>query len=417
MRASARLASVLRHVAPANLRVRSAVPPALTRLATSSALLGESSPDPAGLLEYSVVYTDRALNHMSEKFQNVMCDVSSTLKHVYQAHTVAIVPGSGSYAMEAAARQFGAGKKCLVVRNGFFSYRWSQIFEQGSIPSEEVVMCARPVAGDSSATPAYAPPPIEEVVAAIARERPACVFAPHVETSAGIILPDDYIRAVADATHRVGGLFVLDCIASGCLWVDMAASGVDVLISAPQKGWSGPSCAGLVMLSENAAGVLEKTSSSSFTIDLKKWVAVMAAYEQGGHMYHATMPTDAITVFRDVQNETAAYGFERVKTEQQQLGDAVRAALAKRGIKSVAAEGFGAPGVVVSYTDDERIKSGASFAAQGMQIAAGVPLMVDDYTQSAEFQTFRLGLFGLDKLHNIERTVALLEDRLDGLAH
>jgi len=381
-----------------------------------SALLGEASPDPNGLLEYSVVYTDRALNHMSVKFQDVMRDISRNLKHVYGAHTVAVVPGSGTFSMEAVARQLGTGKKCLVLRNGYFSYRWSQIFEACAIPSEEVVLRARPVAGEEdSPCPAYAPVPLEELVETIMRERPAVVFAPHVETSSGIILPDAYIRAMAEATHRAGGLLVLDCIASGCVWLDMRELGIDVLISAPQKGWSGPAGVGLVMLSAAAAERVEHGGSTSFAVDLKKWVGIMAAYEGGGHMYHATMPTDAIKTFRDVLLETAAYGYERVKEEQISLGAAVRSALGARGFKSVAAEGFRAPGVVVSYTDDAGIKSGAKFAAQGMQIAAGVPLMLDDFTQSAEFKTFRLGLFGLDKLHRIGRTVRLLEDRLSRL--
>merc|ERR1719161_436657 len=316
--------------------------------------------------------------------------------------------------MEAVARQFATGNKCLVIRSGYFSFRWSQIFEAGSLPSEEIVLKARPV--EEGPNPAYAPCPIEEVVATIEREKPAVVFTPHVETSAGIMLPDDYITAVADAVHKVGGIFVLDCIASGCVWVDMAKTGVDVLISAPQKGWSGPPCAGLVMLSQRGAEVMANTKSSSFTIDLKKWCELMKVYENGGHMYHVTLPTDALTKFRDVQMETAAYGFDRVREEQLELGERVRYCLKERGIKSVAADGFGAPGVTVSYTDDTAIKSGAKFAAQGMQIAAGVPLMVDDFTSGPDFHTFRLGLFGLDKLHNIDRTVWLLEERLDGLA-
>lgn len=367
--------------------------------------------DPDGLLEYSVVYTDRALNHMSSSFQGVMNDISSTLKTVYNASAVAIVPGSGTFGMEAVARQFATGKKTLVIRNGWFSFRWTQIFEAGDIPESSTVMTARMV--DDSQQPAFAPPPIDEVVATIRSERPDVVFAPHVETSAGIILPDAYIAEVARAVHEVGGLFVLDCIASGTIWVDMEASGVDVLLSAPQKGWSGPPCAGLVMMSAHARNVLETTTSTSFAADLKKWTEIMEAYEGGGHAYHATMPTDALRAFRTVMKETEEYGFDRVKAEQQELGDRARAALTARGIKSVAADGFGSPGVVVSYTDDPGMKSGAKFAAAGMQVAGGVPLRCGE---PDDFSTFRLGLFGLDKLHNIDRTVASLEDALDQIA-
>jgi len=203
--------------------------------------------DPDGLLEYSVVYTDRAINHMSQAYQEVMRDISKILKQVYNAQSAIVVPGSGTFAMEAVARQFATKKRCLVIRNGWFSYRWTQIFDMGDIPSSSVVLKARPVNANRQA--AFAPPPIEEVVAAIKENKPDVVFAPHVETSSGIMLPDDYIRKVADATHAVGGLFVLDCIASGTIWVDMQATGVDVVISAPQKGWSASPCCGLVMLS------------------------------------------------------------------------------------------------------------------------------------------------------------------------
>ena len=364
--------------------------------------------DPDGLLEYSVVFTDRSLNHMSGTFQKVMNDISSSLKSVYKAHSVAIVPGGGTYGMEAVARQFATGKKCLIIRNGWFSYRWTQIFEMGSIPSEEIVIKARRTANAHQSP--FAPAPIEEVVATIKTEKPAMVFAPHVETSSGMILPDDYIKAVAEAVHSVGGLFVLDCIASGTIWVDMAATGVDVLISAPQKGWSASPSAALIMLSREAREAMNETKSTSFAADLLKWLQIMEAYENGGHAYHATMPTDALTKFRDVVLETQEYGFDKVKAEQQELGDRVRAMLSNRGIKSVAAEGFQAPGVVVSYTDDMDIHNGKKFAAQGMQIAAGVPLMCDE---PEDYRTFRLGLFGLDKLHNVERSVANLEAALD----
>lgn len=361
--------------------------------------------DPDGLLEYSVVFTDRSLNHMSQSFQGVMNDISATLKKVYNAEAVVVVPGGGTVGMEAVARQFATGKKCLVIRNGWFSFRWTQIFEMGDIPSECTVLKARPV--DDSDQPAFAPPPIEEVVATIEAEKPGVVFAPHVETSAGMILPDDYIKAVGDAVHAVGGLFVLDCVASGAIWIDMQAAGVDVLITAPQKGWTGSPCAGLVMLSAAARERIESTTSSSFACDLKKWLEIMAAYEGGGHAYHATMPTDALKTFRDVMKETEAYGFDKVRDEQQELGDKVRALLQVRGIKSVAADGFGAPGVVVGYTDDAGI--GGKFAGAGLQIAAGVPLKCDE---PEPFTTFRLGLFGLDKLHNVDRTVTTLETAL-----
>jgi aspartate aminotransferase-like enzyme len=366
------------------------------------------SVDPDGLIEYSVVYTDRSLNHMSQSFQGVMRDISSTLKRVYNAHAVAVVPGSGTFGMEAVARQLATGQKCLVIRNGWFSYRWTQIFEMGQIPAASIVLKARPVAEGAQA--AYAPAPLDEVLATIAADKPQVVFAPHVETSSGMILPDDYLRAVADAVHAVGGLFVLDCIASGTLWVDMQACGIDVLISAPQKGWSASPCCALVMLSEAAQARVEATQSSSFACDLKKWLQIMQAYEQGGHAYHATMPSDALARFRDAMKEAEANGFAKVCQQQRELGQRVRAMLTARGFRSVAAAGFEAPGVVVCYTDDAQIKNGSKFAAQGLQIAAGVPLQCDE---PADFQTFRLGLFGLDKLGNVERTVATLEQALD----
>jgi aspartate aminotransferase-like enzyme len=364
--------------------------------------------DPDGLLEYSVVFTDRALNHMSETFQGVMRDISTSLKKAYNAQAVALVPGGGTYGMEAVARQLATGKKVLVIRNGWFSYRWSQIFEAGKIPAESLVLKARPVAAGHQA--AFAPAPLDEVLAVITAEKPDLVFAPHVETASGMILPDDYMKAVAEAVHAVGGLFVLDCIASGTVWVDMKALGIDVLISAPQKGWSASPCCGRVMLCAAGLARVTATASTSFACDLKKWLEIMQAYENGGHAYHATLPTDALAAFRDAVKETEAYGFDRVKAEQVELGAKVRKLLAARGFKSVAAEGFEAPGVVVCYTDDPGIKTGAKFAAQGLQTAAGVPLMCDE---PADFQTFRVGLFGLDKLHNVARSVANLAKALD----
>ncbi len=366
--------------------------------------------DPDGLIEYSVVYTDRSLNHMSKSFQRVMNDISATLKSVYSAHSVVVVPGSGTFGMEAVARQLAHDKKCLVIRNGWFSYRWTQIFEMGRIPAKSTVLKARTM--DANANAAFVPPPIDEVVASIAAQRPDVVFAPHVETSSGMILPDDYLRKVGEAVHAVGGLFVLDCIASGALWVDMQACGVDVLISAPQKGWSASPCCALVMLSEAAQSRVEATQSSSFACDLKKWLQIMQAYEQGGHAYHATMPSDALARFRDVMLETQAYGFEKVRGQQVELGRSVRRLLAERGFESVAAEGFDAPGVVVCYTDDAGIKNGSKFADQGLQIAAGVPLQCDE---PADFQTFRVGLFGLEKLKNIDRTVDTLRRALEAI--
>tara|TARA_R100000750_G_scaffold19884_1_gene13005 strand:- start:646 stop:1698 length:1053 start_codon:yes stop_codon:yes gene_type:complete len=345
---------------------------------------------------------------MSKSFQGVMNDISTTLKSVYNAHSVVVVPGSGTFGMEAVARQLAHDRNCLVIRNGWFSYRWTQIFDMGSIPAQSTVLKARPV--DQAAQAAFMPPPIEEVVASIAANKPDLVFAPHVETSSGIILPDDYLRAVSDAVHAVGGLFVLDCIASGALWVDMQASGVDVLISAPQKGWSASPCCALVMLSEAAQARVEATQSSSFACDLKKWLQIMQAYEQGGHAYHATMPSDGLARFRDVMLETRDYGFETVRAQQLELGQRVRSLLTQQGFKSVAAEGFEAPGVVVCYTDDAGIKNGSKFAAQGLQIAAGVPLQCDE---PADFQTFRMGLFGLEKLKNIDRTLNILQRALD----
>ena len=366
--------------------------------------------DRDGLLEYSVVFTDRSLNHMSQRFQQVMRDISSNLKQVYNAHSVTVVPGGGSFGMEAVARQFATDQHCLVIRNGFFSFRWSQIFEMGGIPSKETVLKAAPISDQPQAP--FAPAPIEQVVETIKAEKPAMVFAPHVETASGIILPDDYLKQVADAVHSVGGLFVLDCIASGTIWVDMKAIGVDVLISAPQKGWSSSPCSALVMLSEAADQRLQETTSTSFACDLRKWRDIMIAYENGGHAYHATMPTDALRGFRDTMLETMKEGLTAVKERQWKLGTAVRELMAKHGFASVAAPGFEAPGVVVSYTDNDTIKSGAAFVQLGLQTAGGVPLMCDE---PADFKTFRVGLFGLDKLGDVDAAVARLEKALGQL--
>ena len=367
-----------------------------------------SNVDPDGLLEFSVVYTDRALNHMSQRFQGAMRDISSILKEVYHAQSAVIVPGSGTFGMESVARQFATGKKVLVIRNGWFSYRWTQIFDMGHIPAESTVLKARRTGTDPQSP--WIPCPVEEVVATIQAQKPDLVFAPHVETSSGMLLPDDYLRAVSDAVHAVGGLMVLDCVASGTLWVDMQATGIDVLVTAPQKGWSGSPCCAMVMLSQRARSAIEDTTSSSFACDLKKWLQMMEAYENGGHAYHATLPTDALLNLRDVMQETRAYGFEKVRAEQIVLGNKVRTLLESRGLPSVAADGFKAPGVVVSYTTDPEIQNSKKFLAQGLQTATGVPLQCDE---PADFKTFRIGLFGLDKLHNPDRSVAQLTAALD----
>ncbi len=365
------------------------------------------SVDPDGLLEYSVVYTDRALNHMSKSFQGVMKDISRMLKQAYGAETAIVVPGSGTFAMEAVARQFAQDRKVLGIRNGWFSYRWSQIFDMGRIPSVATVLKARQLGVGIQAP--FAPPPVDEVVAAIRASRPDLVFAPHVETASGIVLPDDYVKTVGDAVREVGGLFVLDCVASGALWVDMKSTAVDILITAPQKVWSGSPCCGLVMLGERARARIEATTSTSFAADLKKWMQIMETYENGGHAYHATMPTDSLRVLRGVMDETFAYGLEQARNDQRELGRQVRSLLAERGFPSVAAPGFEAPGVVVSYTTDPEIQSAKKFVGLGLQTAAGVPLQCDE---PAGFRTFRLGLFGLDKLAHVSRTVSRLEDAL-----
>ena len=366
--------------------------------------------DPDGLYEFSVVYTDRALNHMSKRFQGVMNDISAMLKRVYGAHSVVLVPGSGTFGMESVARQFAHDQHVMVIRNGWFSYRWTQIFDMGRIPASHTVLKARRTSEASQAP--WVPAPIDEVVATITREKPALVFAPHVETSAGMILPDDYLRSVADAVHAVGGLFVLDCIASGAMWVDMPATGVDILISAPQKGWSSSPCCAMVMLSERARAAIDKTQSTTFAMDLKKWLQIMETYESGGHAYHTTLPTDALVRLRDTMQETEAYGYARIRDEQVQLGQRVRQLLERVGFASVAADGFKAPGVVVSYTTDPDLQSSKKFLAAGLQAAAGVPLQCDE---PADFRSFRIGLFGLDKWHDVPATLHRLESALQSM--
>ena len=363
--------------------------------------------DPNGLVEYSVVYTDRSVNHMSLSFREVMTDISLTLKEVYNADAVAVVPGSGTFGMEAVARQFATNQNVMVIRNGWFSYRWTQILEMGSIASSHTVSMANPVRDEEQAP--FAPPDLDLVLTKINEEKPKVVFAPHVETSAGMLLPDSYITQVADATHQSGGIMVLDCIASGALWVDMKKTGVDVIVSAPQKGWSGTPCCALVMMSQRALDMLRSTESSSFACDLKKWREIMEAYENGGHAYHATMPTDGLKNFRDVMKETQGLGFEAMKEAQIDLGNKIRAVLEEHGYKSVAADGYKSPGVIVSYTNDPAIKSGAKFSQAGMQIAGGVPLKCGE---PEDFSTFRIGLFGLDKLTNIQRTVETFSSTL-----
>ena len=363
--------------------------------------------DPKGLLEYSVVYTDRALNHMSMSFRQVMIDISNTMKNIYKAKAVAIVPGSGTFGMEAVARQFANNTSCLIIRNGWFSYRWTQILEMGNITSSCIVMKAQPT--EIGETPQFEPAPIDKVVQTINQQKPQIVFAPHVETSAGMILPDDYIQKLGQATHAVGGLLVLDCIASGTIWVDMSDLNVDILITAPQKGWSGSPCAGVVMLGERALQRLPKTQSTSFACNLAKWLQIMQAYENGKHAYHATMPTDSLKTFRDVMLEAQGYGFDTLKQNQKELGKQIRILLQQKGFKSVATPNFTAPSVIVCYTDNPTIHNGSAFAQLGVQIAAGVPLKCDE---PEGFQTFRLGLFGLDKLTNIERTISLFNNTL-----
>ena len=364
--------------------------------------------DPDGLLEFSVVYTDRSLNHMSEEFKRVMVDISSVLKDAYNASSAVIVPGSGTFGMEAVARQFADQQKCLVLRNGWFSYRWTQIFDLANITKDITVIKGRQL--ENSTQGVFAPAPIEEVVAQIKQEKPAVVFAPHVETSAGIILPDEYLKAVGEAVRSVNGLFVLDCIASGAMWVDMKACNVDVLITAPQKGWSSSPCCALIALGERARERIESTQSSSFSMDLKKWLQIMEAYEKGGHVYHTTMPTDALKTLRNVMKETQALGFSALKQKQIELGTKVRELLVSKGYNSVSAKGFQAPCVVVSYTRDPDIQSGKKFIALGMQTAAGVPLQCDE---RPDFRTFRIGLFGLEKLAHVDRTVDHLAQALE----
>ena len=366
--------------------------------------------DPDGLLEYSVVYTDRSLNHMSESFQKVMRDISKSLKEVYHAKSVVVIPGSGTFGMEAVARQFATGKHCFIVRNGWFSFRWTQIFETGNIPSKTTVFKAQK--NEEKFQASYSPAPIEEVVAAIIGDKPDLVFATHVETAAGLMLPNSYLKKLSDAIHSVGGMLVLDCIASGAMWVDMSQIGVDILISAPQKGWSSSPCCGLVLMNDIAREKIDSTTSTSFACDLRKWMQIMESYEKGMHAYHATMPTDGLSAFRDMIKDFESFGFDKARSRQEELGRKVRAILKKKGVKDIAAAGFQAPGVIVSYTEDSDIHNGKKFAKLGIQVAAGVPLQCDE---SPDFKTFRIGLFGLDKLQDVDGAVARLESTLNDL--
>jgi alanine-glyoxylate transaminase/serine-glyoxylate transaminase/serine-pyruvate transaminase len=337
-----------------------------------------------------------------------MNDINDTLKEAYNATSVIVMPGSGSYGMESVARQWATGKKVMVLRNGYFSYRWTDIFEQTGIPSEVIVVKGQPI--DNSPQPQFAPHDIDSVVAQIKAEKPAVVFAPHVETSTGIILPDEYIKKVAAAVHAHGGLFVLDCIASGTVWVDMKATGVDCILSAPQKGWTGPACASLMMLSERGDHATRNTTSTSMVINMRKWLEVMDSYVNGGFAYYTTMPTDALNLFRDAALETKEMGFKKAADAAWALGNECRDMMKSKGLRTVSAPGFEAPGVSVWYTDQPDMFN--KFKAKGFQIAAGVPFMINE--PAGNF-TFRIGLFGLDKITNKEKTIKTLETTLETL--
>ena len=369
-----------------------------------------STPQPrlSNLREFSVVFTDRSLNSMSSSFQEVMCGLHEGLTEVYGAKSCVIIPGGGSYAMEAVARQFARNEKVLVIRNGWFSFRWTQIFDQGVTPTHAEIVKAQP--DTDLADQQFSPAPIEDIVAMIKSTKPRLVVSPHVETSAGLLMPDDYLTQIAEAAHEVGAIFVLDCVASGALWVEMAKIGVDVLITAPQKGWTSTPCAGVVMLSEAAVARLDETQSDSFVLDLKKWHQIMTAYLNGGHAYHATMPTDGLSQFYDTLCEVKSFGYDRAKQAQIELGSRLRLLMEQRGYKSLAADGFKSPSVIVSHTERDDMKNGAAFAANGVQIAAGVPL---ECGESADFKTFRVGLFGLDKLADIDGTISDFMQALD----
>ena len=367
--------------------------------------------DADGLLEYSVVFTDRSLNHMSPKFQAVMRELHAGMTQVYGASSCVIVPGGGTFAMESVARQFTREHRVLVVRNGWFSYRWSQIFETGVSPT--ALEIAQAIPDTPHADQQFSPVDCASVCERIRALKPEVVVAPQVETSAGLLLPDAYLKTVADCAHEVGAVMVLDCVAAGTLWVDMTAIGIDVLITAPQKGWSSTPCAGLVMLSDRGLERLQATQSDSFALDLKKWHSIMGAYLNGGHAYHATLPTDGLAQLLDTYHEMARVGFDELKHRQIRMGQAARELLENHGFKSLAAAPYQASTVVVSHTDRDDIQSGAAFRDVGLQVAAGVPLACGE---SEHFKTFRIGLFGLDKLMHEARTLDLLQDALDRLA-
>ncbi|WP_432481032.1 aminotransferase class V-fold PLP-dependent enzyme [Moraxella sp. ZY200743] len=363
--------------------------------------------DPDGLLEYSVVYTDRALNHMSKEFQGVMRDLSAELKSLYQADAVAIVPGSGTSGMEAVVRAFAKDKEVMIIRNGWFSYRWTQILEATDVARSSKVFCAN----HAEATQAvFFPANIDEVTAFVRENRPQVVFAPHVETASGMMLTDAYIKALGEAVHEVGGILVIDCIASGCIWLDMKALGIDVLISAPQKGLSSTPCAGLVMMNKQAKEMALNSTPSSFSLDLKAWINIITAYENGGHAYHATMPTDGLKQLREALFEAKAVGYDVLKSAQVKLGKDILKVLNDKGICSVAHPEYQARGVVVCHAPSEAVHKGVAFAEQGLQIAAGTPLQVGE---PEGYQSFRIGLFGLDKLTDIEGTVARFKAAAD----
>ncbi|MDO5726803.1 MAG: aminotransferase class V-fold PLP-dependent enzyme [Bowdeniella nasicola] len=357
--------------------------------------------DAGGLLEYSVVFTDRAVNHMSQRFCHGMQRLLDILRTTYAADTAVVIPGGGTYAMEAVARHFFTDKRTLIVRNGFFSYRWSQINAAARLTDTEAVICARQEVNE--ATAAFTPPSIEEVTAAIRANRSEVVCAAHVETAAGMLLSDDYLREVAAATHEVGGIFILDCIASGPLWVDMEDIGVDVLISAPQKGWSGSPTAGYVMLNARARRAVADSTGSSFALDLRTWMDIADAYVGGSHAYHATMPTDTLLANVRAMEETLNLGLDQARERQWELGNGIRQVCEQAGFTSVAAPPWQAPTVAVMYCPDPTIV--AAYADVGVQVAAGVPLKVGE---REDYSAFRLGLFGLDKLTDVPAAIARL---------
>lgn len=395
----------------------------------NKSLLGNKGPDANGRREFSVVYTDRSLNHMSDKFLGAMKDLHRSITTAFNARQLVVVPGSGTYAMEAVARQFVPHDgTAMVLRNGLFGHRWIQILEQGPcVATKPVVVSALKseakaadkqggaAAGAAAAIPLcqFQPAPLNTVLERIAATKPKVVFASHVDTSCGVMLPDDYIRQVADAVHAVGGILVLDCIASGMLCPDTKALNVDVVVSAPQKAWTASPCCGLVLLNEGAEALLQSTNSSSFALDLKKWSGIMQNAVGGVPAYHCTMPTDALAGFRDVVvNELEPIGIKELERRQRELGARTRAMMKSKGFVSVAADGFGAPGVVVVHAPTEDFKSGKVFKEQNVQIAPGVPLFLEE---GADYKSFRIGLFGLDKLANVDATVDSLSQIFDAV--